>query len=97
MRVVSAPASTSVVRAAAPRGSRLASASATSAPKKLVRKGRKGHLYGVIDQPGTTPEEQIQVLRRRIEKAERDERMDIALSLKPVKTCVACISSPRFR
>jgi hypothetical protein len=71
--------------AVAPRGSRFASV----ASKPPARKGRKGHLYGVVDKSQVTPTEQVNITRRRIEKAERDERIDIALSLTPVKTCVA--------
>lgn len=33
-----------------------------------------------------TPEEEVRIARRRMEKAERDERMDITATLTPPKT-----------
>lgn len=58
-----------------------------STAKPKPRKGRKGHLYGTTpEHPPVTPEEQVRIIKRRIEKAERDERMDITMALTPVKT-----------
>jgi hypothetical protein len=57
--------------------------------KSTPRKGRKGHLYiADINHPPVTPEEQVRIIKRRIQKAERDERMDITLAMTPVKTYV---------
>jgi hypothetical protein len=57
------------------------------ASNKPVRKGRKGFLYQATrEQPPVTPEEQIRITKRRIMKAERDERVDLTLALTPVKT-----------
>jgi hypothetical protein len=60
-----------------------------AASKVPTRKGRKGHLYQAShEHPPPTPQEQVRITRRRIEKAERDERVDLTLALTPVKTCV---------
>jgi hypothetical protein len=57
--------------------------------KPTPRQGRKGHLYGKkATHPPPTPEEAVRITKRRIAKAERDERMDITMALTPVKTCV---------
>lgn len=46
-------------------------------------------MYGSRkEHPPPTPEEEVRITKRRIAKAERDERMDITMSLTPVKTCV---------
>lgn len=76
-------------RSAAPALSpRVARRWASSASKPPPRKGRKGHLYGPApSHPPPTPEEEVRITKRRIAKAERDERMDITLALTPVKTC----------
>lgn len=66
---------------------RLASTSLPAKPP--ARKGRKGHLYAPKpSHPTVTLEEAVRITKRRIEKAERDERMDITLALTPVKTYV---------
>ena len=73
-------------------GSRVTRRFASSSPstKPPPRKGRKGHLYGPKpSHPDVTPEEAVRITKRRIEKAERDERMDITLALTPVKTYVS--------
>jgi hypothetical protein len=60
-----------------------------SGSKPSPRQGRKGHLYGPRPaHPPPTPEEEVRITKRRISKAERDERMDITLALTPVKTYV---------
>jgi hypothetical protein len=58
----------------------------TAKPKPNARKGTKD-VRGVT--PGrqtVSPEEQARIIKRRVEKAERDERMDITMALTPVKT-----------
>jgi len=59
----------------------------TVTPKPQARKGRQGNLNGATQehQP-VTPEEQVRIIKHRIEKAERDEHMDITMALTPVKT-----------
>jgi hypothetical protein len=60
------------------------------------RKGRKGKLYQAeVKQLAVTPEERVRITKRRMEKAERDERIDITLALTPVKTYVS-LSDPMF-
>ncbi|KAH7919671.1 hypothetical protein BV22DRAFT_1074942 [Leucogyrophana mollusca] len=67
-----------------------------STAKSKPRQGRKGHLYGQArEHPPVTPEEQVRITRRRIEKAERDERMDITMALTPVKTYMGGFTRPR--
>lgn len=62
---------------------------ATGTVKASPRAGRKGHMYGPpIQHPGPSKEEQVRIITRRMVKAERDERVDITLSLSEVKTCV---------
>jgi hypothetical protein len=56
-----------------------------SSTKTPLRLG-KGRLYGPRPHPEVTPEEAIRITKRRVQKAERDERMDITLALTPVKT-----------
>jgi len=61
-----------------------------SGTKSTPRKGRRGHLYGTTkEHPAPSPEEQVRITKRRIAKAERDERMDITMALTPVKTWVS--------
>lgn len=68
-------------------GPRVSRRWASSSVKPIPRKGRKGHLYGPQpSHPPATPEEEVRITKRRITKAERDERMDITLALTPVKT-----------
>ena len=63
--------------------------------KPTPRQGRKGHLYGPKPtHPPPTPEEDVRITKRRMVKAERDERMDITLALTPVKTWVFILYSP---
>lgn len=58
----------------------------------LSRMGRKGHLYEEKRPPPmVAPEEMVRIIKRRIQKAERDERMDITLALTPVKTYVILV------
>lgn len=72
-------------------------ASSTAGAKQTPRQGRKGHLYGPQpSHPAVTPEEAVRITKRRIAKAERDERMDITLALTPVKTCVALLLTFRI-
>ena len=52
----------------------------------MPRKGRKAHLYIPDKEHYPTPEEEVRITKRRIQKAERDERMDITLALTPPKT-----------
>lgn len=55
----------------------------------VARKGRKGHLYRIDPVPhGPSAEEQVRIMKRRVQKAERDERMDITLAITPPKTHV---------
>jgi len=57
----------------------------TANPKLKARKGPNDH--GPMPNPHTvSPEEEVRIIKRRIEKAERDERMDITMALTPVKT-----------
>ncbi|OCH87743.1 hypothetical protein OBBRIDRAFT_889572 [Obba rivulosa] len=61
-----------------------------------VRQGRKGHLYVEPSDPlPPTPEEAVKITVRRVKKAERDERMDVTLSLTPVKTYMGGFTRPR--
>jgi hypothetical protein len=55
----------------------------TAKPKPKPRKGTNGVTPG---HKSVSPEEQARIIKRRIEKAERDERMDITMALTPVKT-----------
>ena len=81
--------SQSARKAAPALGSQVGKRWASSANKPPPRKGRKGHLYGPApEHPPPTPEEQVRIIKRRIAKSERDERMDITMALTPVKTCV---------
>lgn len=64
----------------------------TAKPKPKPRKSTKGVHGG--HQP-VSPEEQARIIRRRIEKAERDERMDITMALTPVKTHMGGFTRPR--
>lgn len=53
----------------------------------VARKGRKGHLFRAEPAPHVpTPEETVHIIRRRVQKAERDERMDITIAITPPKT-----------
>ncbi|KIM87737.1 hypothetical protein PILCRDRAFT_814444 [Piloderma croceum F 1598] len=64
--------------------------------KSTPRKGRKGYLYGTTPtHPAPSPEEELRITRRRISKAERDERMDITIALTPVKTYMGGFTRPR--
>ncbi|KAG0704088.1 hypothetical protein DFH29DRAFT_913591 [Suillus ampliporus] len=68
----------------------------TARPKPNPSKGRKG-LYSVTPEHQTvTPEEQTHIIHRRIEKAERDERMDITMALTPVKTYMGSFTHRDF-
>jgi hypothetical protein len=53
---------------------------------KPNRKGTKGAQGVTPGRQPVSPEEQARIIKRRIEKAERDERMDITMALTPVKT-----------
>lgn len=67
----------------------------TAKPNPNVRKGTKD-IRGVT--PGrqtVSPEEQARIVKRRVEKAERDERMDITMALTPVKTHMGGFTRPR--
>ncbi|KAH7914908.1 hypothetical protein BJ138DRAFT_267947 [Hygrophoropsis aurantiaca] len=67
-----------------------------STAKPKTRQGRKGHLYGgPAEHPPVSPEEQVRITKRRVEKAERDERMDITMALTPVKTYMGGFTRPR--
>lgn len=80
--------SRSACTAAPALGPRVSKRWASSTGKPTPRKGRKGHLYGPApSHPPPTPEEEVRITKRRMAKAERDERMDITLALTPVKTC----------
>lgn len=75
-------------------GSQVSKRWASSSSKPSPRKGRKGHLYGPTpSHPPPTPEEEVRITKRRMAKAERDERMDITLALTPVKTCALFYSN----
>jgi hypothetical protein len=57
--------------------------------RTVARQGRKGHLYRPDPVPhGPTPEEQVRIIKRRVQKAERDERMDLTIAITPPKTFV---------
>ncbi|KDQ57931.1 hypothetical protein JAAARDRAFT_78424 [Jaapia argillacea MUCL 33604] len=79
-----------------PRLSRRWASTSSDIPKPTPRKGRKGHLYGPKpEHPPVTPEEYVRITKRRISKAERDERMDVTLALTPVKTYMGGFTRPR--
>ncbi|ETW76418.1 hypothetical protein HETIRDRAFT_480544 [Heterobasidion irregulare TC 32-1] len=64
--------------------------------KSPARKGRKGHLFNANhEHPPTPPVELMRHTKRRIAKAERDERMDITLALTQVKTYMGGFTRPR--
>lgn len=64
----------------------------TAKPKPKPRKGTNGVTPG---HKSVSPEEQARIIKRRIEKAERDERMDITMALTPVKTHMGGFTRPR--
>ncbi|KAG2155346.1 uncharacterized protein EDB93DRAFT_1130268 [Suillus bovinus] len=64
----------------------------TAKPKHKPWKATKG--ITPQRQP-VSPEEQARIIKRRIEKAERDERMDITMALTPVKTYMGGFTRPR--
>ncbi|KAF8582425.1 hypothetical protein K439DRAFT_1635360 [Ramaria rubella] len=64
--------------------------------KAVARKGRKGHLYRPSPiSHGPTAEEQVRIIKRRVQKAERDERIDITLAITPPKTYMGGFTRPR--
>ncbi|KIJ56515.1 hypothetical protein M422DRAFT_238141 [Sphaerobolus stellatus SS14] len=65
---------------------------ATDALKSAARHGT--NLKG-ISRFSVTPEEEVRILKRRLEKAERDERMDITTTLTPPKTYMGGFTRPR--
>ncbi|KAG1782242.1 hypothetical protein EV702DRAFT_1071002 [Suillus placidus] len=67
----------------------------TAKPKPKPRKGTKGVCSVIPGHQPISPEEQARIIKRRIEKAERDERMDITIALTPVKTYMGGFTRPR--
>ncbi|KAG2148815.1 hypothetical protein DEU56DRAFT_909130 [Suillus clintonianus] len=67
----------------------------TAKPNPKSRKGTKGLNGATPQRQPVSPEEQARAVQRRIEKAERDERMDITMALTPVKTYMGGFTRPR--
>ncbi|EIW77854.1 hypothetical protein CONPUDRAFT_157032 [Coniophora puteana RWD-64-598 SS2] len=67
--------------------------------KRLMGSKARNHKKSKLMSPAptleATAEEKVRIVKRRIEKAERDERMDITMALTPVKTYMGGFTRPK--